>query len=57
MLVYDITSRESFENVSKWMQQIRSQADPGIVQILIGNKSDLGDRRQVKQEEALAFCE
>ena len=53
MLVYDITYRESFENIAKWMQQIRAQADPGIVLILIGNKSDLAERRQVKHDEAL----
>ena len=57
MLVYDITYRESFENIAKWMQQIRAQADPGIVLILIGNKSDLAERRQVKHDEALQFCE
>jgi Ras-related protein Rab-11A len=57
MLVYDITSRDSFENVSKWMAQIKEKADPSIVMILIGNKSDLADRRQVKMDEAMRFAE
>jgi GTPase SAR1 family protein len=57
MLVYDITSRDSFENVAKWMSQIRDKADPSIVMILIGNKSDLQEKRQVKIDEAMRFAE
>ena len=57
MLVYDITSRDSFENVAKWMSQIRDKADPSIVMILIGNKSDLQEKRQIKIDEAMRFAE
>ena len=57
LLVYDITSRDSFENVSKWMAQIKEKADPNIVMILIGNKSDLSDIRQVKMDEAMHYAE
>lgn len=57
LLVYDITNRDSFENVSKWMAQIKEKADPNIVMILIGNKSDLAEMRQVKMDEAMRFAE
>lgn len=57
LLVYDITSRSSFEGVKHWVRALRENADPGIVMILIGNKCDLKDQRQVRQEEALQFSE
>ncbi len=57
MLVFDLTNRDTFENITKWMQQVKEKADPSIVMILIGNKSDLQEKRQVKHEEALNFSE
>ena len=43
LLVYDITQRSSFESVEKWIKAIKEHADPNIVMILVGNKSDLAD--------------
>ncbi len=57
LLVYDITNRDSFENVQKWMAQIKDKADPNIVMMLVGNKSDLNELRQVKMDEAMRFAE
>ena len=57
LLVYDITQRSSFESVEKWIKAIKEHADPNIVMILVGNKSDLADQRQVKQEDAVKFAE
>jgi len=45
LLVFDLTSNESFENVQDWLKLIRDKADPNVVIILIGNKSDLVERR------------
>jgi len=57
ILVYDITSKESFEDLStKWMKQIRSNIDPKSPIMLVGNKSDLKDERQVSKEDALDFA-
>ena len=57
LLVYDITSRSSFENVKKWMKEVKEHADPSVVMILIGNKCDLSENREVLYEEALNFSE
>ena len=50
-VVYDITRKESFENVSKWAEQLKSTADKNLTIIIVGNKTDLEDQRQVTSEE------
>jgi small GTP-binding protein len=50
-LVYDVTNRKSFENITKWYTEITSGADMEGVMILIGNKIDLEDKRVVSTEE------
>jgi len=50
-IVYDITRKESFENVTKWAEQLKASADKNLTIIIIGNKIDLEDQRQVKTEE------
>ena len=50
-VVYDITQRESFEAVDRWINDLRNNTDERLEIILIGNKSDLEDKRQVKKEE------
>jgi GTPase SAR1 family protein len=51
LMVYDISKTNSFENVQKWMQELRDHADPNIAIILIGNKSDLKHLRAVRFED------
>ncbi|TBU35532.1 ras-domain-containing protein [Dichomitus squalens] len=41
LLVYDVTSRQSFVNVRSWLQDVREHADPHLTCILVGNKIDL----------------
>lgn len=41
LLVYDVTSRKSFENVRTWLGDVREHADPNLTCILVGNKTDL----------------
>ncbi|RGP80279.1 rab other [Fusarium longipes] len=53
LLVYDITNRESFENVSRWLKEVRDHGDPGTVVMLVGNKSDLGNLRVVETHRAV----
>ena len=43
LIVYDITNNRSFLNVESWMTEIRSKGPPGMVILLVGNKSDLAD--------------
>jgi small GTP-binding protein len=47
LLVYDITNYQSFKGVSKWLVELDRYAEPSIVKMLIGNKSDLADSRSV----------
>ncbi|KAF4664489.1 hypothetical protein FOL47_005100 [Perkinsus chesapeaki] len=60
LLVYDVTRRNTFVNCSKWMEELRQNAEPDIVILLVGNKIDLVDKdpstRQVSTEEAAAFA-
>merc|ERR1712146_634949 len=51
IVVYDITNRASFFNTSKWIEDVRSERGPDVVIALVGNKTDLADRRQVTVEE------
>jgi len=57
MLVYDITKRQTFEHIPRWLEELRAHADKNIVIILIGNKTDLEDQRAVPTEDAKEFAE
>ena len=47
LVVYDITKPQSFENVDKWLKEVREHGAENMVLMLIGNKSDLEKDRQV----------
>lgn len=53
LLVYDITKRTSFNNVANWMQQLKSHSSDNVTIILVGNKCDLSDKREVSFEEGM----
>ncbi len=57
LLVYDITKLHTFQNVEKWLQELKTYADDNIVVMLVGNKTDLANLRAVKVEEAKSFSE
>ena len=57
LLVYDITKGGTFENVERWLKELRDHADANIVISLVGNKADLRHLRAVQAEDAAAFCE
>lgn len=57
VLVYDITKRQTFDHVARWVDELRAHADKSIVITLIGNKSDLVDQRAVPSEDAVEFAE
>ncbi|KAF9162651.1 Ras- protein Rab-11A [Actinomortierella ambigua] len=57
LLVYDISRHNTFDNVSRWLAELRDNSDPNVLIILVGNKSDLRHLRAVSTEEAMAFAE
>merc|ERR1712216_523256 len=57
LLVYDLTKHATFENVERWLKELRDHAEANIVVMLVGNKSDLKPQRAVPTEEAMAMAE
>lgn len=57
MLVYDITKRQSFDHIARWLEELRGHADKNIVIMLVGNKSDLEEQRAVPVEDAKEFAQ
>lgn len=47
LLIYDITSRESFEHISSWLESVEENSQKNVRIILIGNKNDLEFQRNV----------
>ena len=56
LLVYDITSKDSFNKLNDWYDQIKISAPENSKCIIAGNKSDLEEKRQVKKEEGEKFA-
>uniref|UniRef100_A0A3B3RSP2 RAB2A, member RAS oncogene family n=1 Tax=Paramormyrops kingsleyae TaxID=1676925 RepID=A0A3B3RSP2_9TELE len=56
LLVYDITRRDTFNHLTTWLEDARQHSNSNMVIMLIGNKSDLESRREVKREEGEAFA-
>ncbi|XP_022762716.1 ras-related protein RABA2a-like [Durio zibethinus] len=57
LLVYDVTKPTTFENVSRWLKELRDHADSNIVIMLIGNKTDLKHLRAVATEDGQSYAE
>ena len=51
LLIYDITSKKSFDSIPNWIDDIINVKDENVSVVLCGNKSDLKDNRQVSKEE------
>ncbi|EPX74734.1 GTPase Ryh1 [Schizosaccharomyces octosporus yFS286] len=51
IIVYDITNHNSFVNTEKWIEDVRAERGDDVIIVLVGNKTDLSDKRQVSQEE------
>jgi len=56
MLVYDIVVKETFDNIERWLAELRQHADSNIVIMLVGNKADMRHVREVPTEKAEQFC-
>ncbi|XP_019165670.1 PREDICTED: ras-related protein RABA4d-like [Ipomoea nil] len=57
MLVFDLTKRQSFDHMARWLEELRGHADKNIVIMLIANKCDLAHLRAVPTEDAQEFAE
>merc|ERR1711967_65118 len=57
LLVYDITRRETFNHLARWLEEARQNSNQNMVIMLIGNKSDLEHRRAVSTKEGEQFAE
>ena len=56
LLVFDITKQTSFENLQKWLNELRDHTKPNVVCMLVGNKCDLKHLRAIPTEKAQAFA-
>lgn len=52
LIAFDVTNRESFENVKNWIDSIENYAKKDIQKVLIGNKIDLTEKRKISNHEA-----
>lgn len=57
LLVYDITKRQTFDNVQRWLRELRDHADSNIVILMAGNKSDLNHLRAVSEDDGQSLAE
>ena len=57
ILVYDITDRQSFQDIDNWLGEIQAHANPNVAKLLIGNKCDLENERAVSAQEGREYAE
>lgn len=56
MIVYDIAKQETFNNLNKWLHEVETYANEGVLMILVGNKTDLNSQRQVSTESGAEWA-
>lgn len=56
LLVYDIAKHVTYDNVGRWMQEIKDHGERNILMMLVGNKCDLKHLRAVPVDEAKGFA-
>ncbi|GMP34834.1 hypothetical protein CsSME_00007543 [Camellia sinensis var. sinensis] len=57
IVVYDITSMDTFVRAKKWVEELKKQGNPNLVMALVANKSDLEQDREVETEEGEQFSQ
>ena len=50
-IVYDITRKDTFASIERWVNDLKATSDPKLTIILIGNKNDLDDKREVSKDQ------
>ena len=56
LLLYDVTNKDSFKNLENWLIEIEKNSSDKVLKILLGNKCDLSDDREIQSEEGKAFA-
>ena len=56
LVVYDITNKESFEGLTSWLIEIEKNSSKDVYKLLIGNKNDLEEKRQITYDEGKEFA-
>lgn len=56
VVVFDLTNSKSFNDLKYWAKQLKDFADPLLVKMLLGNKSDIETERKIPKEEIEKFC-
>lgn len=56
LLVFDLTKHQTYAVVERWLKELYDHAEATIVVMLVGNKSDLSQSREVPTEEARMFA-
>ena len=57
LIVFDLTNKKSFNNIKNWIEDVKYKSDPKIKKIIVGNKSDLKDKRKVSKEDIKSITE
>ena len=57
IIVYDITNKESFNNIQNWIEDCKNQCPKTVFFVLVGNKNDLENERKVSFEEGKKFAD
>ncbi|XP_047948467.1 ras-related protein RABA5e-like [Salvia hispanica] len=57
LVVYDISRRSTFDNIPRWLEELKTHSDTAVAKILVGNKLDLDNIRDVSVEEGKKLAE
>ena len=57
LLLYDVTDKDSFKNLSNWLIEIEKNASKNVLRVLIGNKCDLEEKRVISSNQGKEFAD
>jgi len=56
VIVFDLTDKDSFDHLKSWLSDVDKHAKEGVMKVLVGNKSDLTNKRQISEDAAKEFA-
>ena len=57
LVVYDVSKKDTFTSVERWLQELKNGCDSDIVIMIVGNKADLTQEREVNENEGVEFAQ